>query len=89
MRHSAGMKHTMILCWLLGLMNVSAFELPEKSTQCVVGISEGWDSSHVTLTYHEKKDGKWQQVGRHGKAVWEQKVWCGGAVCIRIRPERI
>lgn len=66
----------MIVCYLLGMMGLSAFELPEKSTQCVVGISEGWDSSHVTLSFYEKTDGKWKQVG----ASWKGRLGSKGLV---------
>lgn len=41
----------------------SAFELPASSNQCVVGIADDWDSSHVSLSFHEKRDGRWQRVG--------------------------
>ncbi|BCX50255.1 transpeptidase [Haloferula helveola] len=51
--------------------------LTSGSSQCVVGISEGWNSSHVTLTAYEKKGGKWVKAlgpwpGRLGKSglVW-------------------
>jgi L,D-peptidoglycan transpeptidase YkuD (ErfK/YbiS/YcfS/YnhG family) len=36
-----------------------AFELPAKSTQCIVGTAKNWNSSTVTLTAFEKRDGKW------------------------------
>lgn len=62
------------LLLLLALaLPASAFELPRKSSQCVVGIAEGWDSSHVTLTAYEKRGGKWVKAlgpwpGRLGKS---------------------
>jgi len=44
-----------------------AFELPEASSQCIVGVADGWNSSHVTLSYYEKRGGIWQQVGGEWK----------------------
>lgn len=41
----------------------SAFELPAKSTQCLVGTADGWNSSTVTLTLYEKKNGAWIATG--------------------------
>jgi L,D-peptidoglycan transpeptidase YkuD (ErfK/YbiS/YcfS/YnhG family) len=41
----------------------SAFELPASSTQCLVGIAENWDSTSVTLRFHEKDAGRWVQRG--------------------------
>ena len=41
----------------------AAFELPAGSTQCILGVADGWNSSNVTLSYHEKKNGKWVAIG--------------------------
>ena len=56
---------------------LAAFELPAKSTQCVVGVAKGWDSSTVTLSAYEKRGGQWIKTsgpwqGRLGKSglVW-------------------
>ena len=51
------------LCAMALLGSLQAFELPRDSTQCLVGIADHWNSSHVTLTYHEKSNGRWQRVG--------------------------
>ncbi|GAA5484692.1 L,D-transpeptidase family protein [Haloferula sargassicola] len=67
-----------ILLLILALAgHVVAFELPAPSRQCVVGIADGWNDSHVTLTAYEKRGGQWQKVmgpwpGRLGKngLVW-------------------
>ncbi len=48
---------------LATLFPAAAFQLPANSSQCLVGTADGWDSSHVTLTYYEKSGGKWQPVG--------------------------
>jgi L,D-peptidoglycan transpeptidase YkuD (ErfK/YbiS/YcfS/YnhG family) len=40
-------------------LSVTAFELPPKSAQCIVGITKNWNSSHVSLTAYEKRDDKW------------------------------
>ena len=42
---------------------VSAFELPAKSSQCIVGVADNWDSSTVTLTFYEKKSDRWVAAG--------------------------
>ncbi|MCH7228207.1 L,D-transpeptidase [Haloferula sp. A504] len=52
---------------------LAAFELPEDSRQCVVGIAPDWNSSKVTLTAYEKKGGRWVRAlgpwpGRLGKS---------------------
>lgn len=49
------------------------FELPAKSTQAVVGVTTGWQSSHVTIYLYEKQKGGWKTVagpwqGRVGKS---------------------
>lgn len=56
---------------------VSAFELPANSSQCIVGVSDGWNDSNVTLTLYQKEKGKWiasgpSWKGRLGKSglVW-------------------
>lgn len=41
----------------------AAFALPKASTQCVLGLADGWDSSHVTLSYYEMRGGAWQRIG--------------------------
>lgn len=53
------------------------FELPAKSTQCIVGVAKDWNSSNVTLKAYEKRGGKWVEVlapwtGRLGRdgLVW-------------------
>lgn len=57
-----------IFLLLASLVHLSAFELPKNSSQCLVGTSESWDSSQVTLTFYEKSGGKWQAVGESWKA---------------------
>ncbi len=55
----------------------SAFEIPAESTQCLVGTSDGWDNSTVSLHLFEKRGGVWKSVskpwpGRLGKSglIW-------------------
>lgn len=62
---------------LFTTLSAVAFELPGKSTQCVVGTAKDWNTSTVTLKAFEKRDGKWTQVigpwqGRLGRdgLVW-------------------
>lgn len=68
-----------ILCCTL-FSTAPAFELPAGSSQCVVGVADGWDSSHVTLSYFEKKGEAWQRVGGEWKGRLGSKglVWGRG-----------
>lgn len=52
------------------------FQLPSDSSQCVVGISEGWNHSHVSLTFFEKEKGAWVQK----KAQWAGRLGSKGLV---------
>jgi L,D-peptidoglycan transpeptidase YkuD (ErfK/YbiS/YcfS/YnhG family) len=80
----------LLLSALLTVIPLAAFELPSNSSQCLVGIADGWDSSKVTLTLYEKKGGAWKPAaeawsGRLGKSglVWGlglHPVPAGGAV---------
>ena len=54
---------TFFSTFLLTITAAGGFELPADSTQCVVGVADGWDSSQATLSFHEKRDGIWQRVG--------------------------
>lgn len=74
--HGLFMRFCVILLYFLGIVGLAAFEIPEKSSQCVVGISEGWDSSHVSLSYFEKRKGKWQQIGE----AWKGRLGSKGLV---------
>jgi L,D-peptidoglycan transpeptidase YkuD (ErfK/YbiS/YcfS/YnhG family) len=53
-----------------------AFEIPAKSTQCIVGTAKNWNSSNVTLTAFEKRDGKWVRV----IAPWQGRLGRDGLV---------
>ncbi len=58
---------------LLTLSSLSLFaQIPKNCTQALVGITNGWNASKVTLTLYEKKHGVWKPVlpswqGRLGK----------------------
>jgi len=56
-----------LILLLLTLLPAAAFQLPASSSQCLVGTSEGWNSSHVTLTIYEKSGGNWKPVGESWK----------------------
>ncbi|MBQ4614114.1 MAG: hypothetical protein IJB31_04215 [Akkermansia sp.] len=70
---------TLLLLFCLVQMIFSAGAMvPTHCTQAIVGITEGWNSSHVTLSLLEKQaDGRWARVmgpipgrlGRNG-CVW-------------------
>lgn len=61
-----------LLLLLTFALSARAFELPAASTQCIVGVADDWNSSKVTLTAFEKRNGQWQPAlgpwpGRLGK----------------------
>lgn len=71
------MNFKFLLLALLTLLPAAAFELPASSSQCLVGTSDGWDSSRVTLRLYQKTGRTWKPVsaswpGRLGKSglVW-------------------
>ncbi len=72
------MKFLAVFLSLVG--SCMAFELPAGSSQCVVGIADGWDSGQVTLSYYEKNGGAWQRVGGEWKGRLGSKglVWGRG-----------
>ena len=68
---------SVLLLVLCSALPLSAFQLPENSSQCLLGVADGWNSSHVTLTLFEKKSATWAAIaapwpGRLGKngLVW-------------------
>lgn len=57
---------------LLSFSVAQAFELPATSSQCLVGIVDDWNSSHVMLQFFEKHGNDWRATtekwnGRIGK----------------------
>ena len=66
----------LILTYLAGAIAAGAFELPRDSSQCVVGVADGWDSSTVTLHFYEKQRGRWNQVGE----TWKGRLGSKGLV---------
>lgn len=52
-----------LLGMLAGATAARGFELPADSTQCVLGVADGWDSSRATLSFYEKRGGAWQRIG--------------------------
>ena len=46
----------------------AAFELPAKSTQCLVGIADTWNSSSATLRLYQKSGDRWIPDGEAWKA---------------------
>lgn len=68
-----------IICALFAFLSLAAahaFELPARSSQCLVGIADGWDRSTVTLTFYQKSSGKWQADG----ASWQGRLGKSGLV---------
>lgn len=74
------MKPVSLACYFLATLISPAFQLPSESEQCVVGLAESWDSSHVTLSYLEKMGGAWRKVGDDWKGRLGSKglVWGRG-----------
>jgi L,D-peptidoglycan transpeptidase YkuD (ErfK/YbiS/YcfS/YnhG family) len=53
------------------------FSLPASSTQLVVGLTDGWNNSKVTLTYYERQPGGgWRPVG----SSWPGRLGSNGSV---------
>lgn len=44
------------------------WQIPAQSQQAVVGIAQDWNSSHATLAFYEKIQGKWTQIGKPWQA---------------------
>lgn len=53
-----------------------AFELPGDSRQCLLGLTEGWDSSTVTLRLFERTGSQWRQIGE----AWKGRLGRDGLV---------
>lgn len=51
-----------LLLLLLGSASLCA-QVPKNSTQAIVGVTSGWNSSHVTLRVYQKNGNSWQPVG--------------------------
>lgn len=66
---------TLILT-LLTIIPTAGFELPTSSHQCIVGIADGWDSSHVTLRLYEKSGTVWKPTN----AAWQGRLGKNGLV---------
>jgi len=64
--------------FLLIFLNLGAQAqwLGDKTTQCLVGIADDWDSSKATLTLYERKKGEWKQVGES----WPSRLGKSGLV---------
>jgi L,D-peptidoglycan transpeptidase YkuD (ErfK/YbiS/YcfS/YnhG family) len=52
-----------LIAFIALVLPLSAFELPAKSSQCVVGTAKDWNSSNVTLNTYEKRGGNWVKAG--------------------------
>ena len=71
-------KFLSLIAAILCLLQMAGAAVPKDCTQAVIGIADGWNSSHVTLSLVEKNaNGQWVRVlgpypGRLGKngLVW-------------------
>jgi L,D-peptidoglycan transpeptidase YkuD (ErfK/YbiS/YcfS/YnhG family) len=68
------MKFFIALFILTGSFRASAFEIPNGSTQCLVGVSESWDSSDVSLRLYERKGKIWVPVSE----IWQGRLGKNG-----------
>lgn len=50
-----------LLCVIFA-MGSWASALPSASSQAVIGIADGWNSSQVQISFVEKENGKWKRV---------------------------
>lgn len=48
-------------CWLPA-------QIPRDCSQAVVGITSGWNASHVTLSVYQKTGNTWQRIGNPWRA---------------------
>ena len=65
------MKSLLILFLTIG---ATFAQIPRNSTQAVVGVTSGWNSSYVTLRIYQKNNGTWQAVG----AAWKGRLGSKG-----------
>ncbi len=65
-----------VLLALFAIIPAAAFEVPANSTQCLVGISESWDDSTVTLILYEKTESAWKPVSK----AWPARLGKSGLV---------
>jgi len=66
---------------LLALLSpLQAFEIPAASSQCIVGIADGWNSTTATLRFYQKSGGQWKQEGEAWQARLGKKglIWGSG-----------
>lgn len=77
----------LVITWffLSSVIFAKGFELPASSSQCVLGLADGWNQSQVILTYFEKKNGVWIQKGTE----WQGRLGSKGLVWGRgLHPTR-
>ncbi len=54
----------LLFAFVTATAGLRAFELPAQSTQLIVGTAANWDSSHVKLSFFERKPGgPWVSTG--------------------------
>ena len=58
------------------ILPATAFELPANSSQCLVGTSDGWDNSTVTLRLYQKSGSTWKPVSD----AWQARLGKTGLV---------
>ena len=46
----------------------TGFQLSNATSQCLLGVTDDWDSSTVTLSFYEKSERGWTRIGNSWKA---------------------
>lgn len=68
---------TALAAGILSLTAASAFQIPDSSTQCIVGTAKDWNSSNVTLQLYQRSgNGPWKPVG----SSWSGRLGRSGLV---------
>lgn len=53
---------TWLMALLFGATQAGAAVMPAETTQAIVGIVDGWNSSHASISLVEKDGGQWRRV---------------------------
>ncbi len=56
------MKTLLTALFFLGAIGQAKAALPPETTQAIIGIADGWDSSRAALSLVEKDGGRWRRV---------------------------
>ncbi len=65
------MKSLVIFCLTLTCLSA---QVPRHCTQAIVGVTSGWNSSHVTLQIYQKHGNTWKPISNH----WQGRLGKNG-----------